>query len=89
MSTTAPSFRLDELAKLLGAELRGDPACVVGGLATLDDAVYGQLSFFANPRYLDSLRNTQASAVLVAQEYADSAPCYALVMSNPYLDMPL
>ncbi|MDI3322957.1 UDP-3-O-(3-hydroxymyristoyl)glucosamine N-acyltransferase [Pontibacterium granulatum] len=85
MSTTVRSFRLDELATLLGAELRGDPACVVGGLATLDDAVSGQLSFFANPRYLDSLRNTQASAVLVAQEHADNAPCSALVMSNPYL----
>lgn len=85
MSTTDRTFRLDELAKLLGAELRGDPAYVVEGLATLNDATSGQLSFFANPRYLESLRNTQAGAVLVSPEHADSAPCSALVMSNPYL----
>lgn len=85
MSTTDRSFRLDELAKLLGAELRGDPSCVIEGLATLDNAESGQLSFFANPRYLDSLRKTQAGAVLVSQEHADNAPCSKLVMNNPYL----
>lgn len=85
MSKTGRSYRLDELATLLGAELRGDPSCTIEGIATLDDATSGQLSFFANPRYLDSLRSTRASAVLVSPSHADDAPCSALVLDNPYL----
>lgn len=84
-SSSPRIFTLQELAQLLGAQVLGDGGCLVEGLATLDEAQEGQLSFFANPRYLDQLKGTQASAVLVADEFSQHAPCNALVLDNPYL----
>ncbi|WP_372831646.1 UDP-3-O-(3-hydroxymyristoyl)glucosamine N-acyltransferase [Pontibacterium sp.] len=85
MSSSVRSFQLDELASYLGGEVRGDGACLIESLATLEEAKQGQLAFFANARYLNQLKTTQASAVLISPEHADSAPCSVIVLDNPYL----
>ena len=38
-------MRLDDLAKAIGAEVAGDGAADVTGVATLDEAAAGQVSF--------------------------------------------
>ena len=48
-----------ELARTLGAELRGDKARAVTGVAPLDGAGPAQISFYANPRYKAALRATR------------------------------
>jgi len=75
---------LGELARQLGAELRGDPALEVSGVATLQRARAGELSFLANPRYRRHLVETRASAVVVAEADAPACPVAALVVANPY-----
>ena len=85
MSRPESPFQLDELASYLGGKVRGDGACLIESLATLDEAKKGQLAFFANARYLNQLKATQASAVLVSPEYADVAPCSVIILDNPYL----
>lgn len=82
---TDKSYRLDEIASALGAELQGDPDTLISGLATLQTAVAGQISFLANPSYAKYLTNTRASAVIVAPEVADSCPTNVLLLANPYL----
>ncbi len=79
------SFTLEEIARELGAELRGDPAQVVSGLATLEAAGPGQLSFLANPNYSRYLEATRASAVLMAPDLADRAATNVLLLDDPYL----
>ncbi|MCC7141250.1 MAG: UDP-3-O-(3-hydroxymyristoyl)glucosamine N-acyltransferase [Candidatus Eisenbacteria bacterium] len=58
-------FRLEEIARRLGAEPRGDGAVRIRGVAGLREAGAGDLSFLADPRYQDALRETRAAAVLV------------------------
>ncbi|AOY88209.1 UDP-3-O-(3-hydroxymyristoyl)glucosamine N-acyltransferase [Marinobacter salinus] len=82
---TERSYRLDEIAKALGAELRGDPETRVSGLATLQAAGEGQISFLANPSYAKYLADTAASAVIVSPGAAGDCPTNSLLLDNPYL----
>jgi UDP-3-O-[3-hydroxymyristoyl] glucosamine N-acyltransferase len=66
-------------------ELRGDPDIPVEGVAAIDQAKSGDISFLANPRYRRYLASTGASAVVVHPDEADVCTTAALVASNPYL----
>ena len=76
-------MKLGELAARLGCELRGDGELEIRGVAGLDEAGPGDLSFLANPRYAEKLRATRAGAVVVAPGH--EAPVPSLVCDNPYL----
>ncbi len=82
---TERSYRLGDIANALGAELLGDPDIEVSGLATLQAALPGQISFLANPSYGRYLADTRASAVIVAPTSAQDVPSNALLLDNPYL----
>jgi len=75
--------KLGELASRLGCELRGDGELEIRGVAGLDEAGPGELSFLANPKYAEKLGSTRASAVVVAP--GQETPVAALVSANPYL----
>lgn len=76
---------LAEIAKLLGAELHGDPTVVVTGINTLDAAQAGQITFLDNPRYRKHLAHTQAAAVILASADLAECPTNALVLAKPYV----
>jgi UDP-3-O-[3-hydroxymyristoyl] glucosamine N-acyltransferase len=79
-------YTLGDLAQRLGATLQGgDPEAGIVTLATLSSAGAGELSFFANPRYLRQLQQTSAEAVLVRPEQVGDCPVAALVVDDPYL----
>ncbi len=82
---TKKSFRLGEIATALGAELKGDPDLEVTGLATLQAATPGQISFLANPSYAKYLASTQASAVIMSPAAVGDSEINALLLDNPYL----
>jgi len=75
---------LSELAQQLGAELRGDGAVNITGIAALPQARNGDVSFLANPRYRRLLGATRASAVILAEADAAAARTAVLVCDNPY-----
>ena len=60
---------------------------VVDGVGSLSTATHTQLSFLADPRYVDKLQDAQAGCVLVTERYRDTVPStsIALVVPNPYL----
>ncbi len=76
---------LAEIAKRLECEVHGDGACLISGVATLQNAESGQLSFLANRRYRRYLESTRASAVILNPDDLEACPVNALVASNPYL----
>lgn len=76
---------LQEIAHLIDADLKGDAACSISGIMTLQNAQQGQISFLDNKRYLKYLANTQASAVILRAECLKHAPNNALVVADPYL----
>ncbi|MEI6305469.1 MAG: UDP-3-O-(3-hydroxymyristoyl)glucosamine N-acyltransferase [Deltaproteobacteria bacterium] len=57
---------IKELADYLGGIVRGDEACRVNGLATLETAGPDKVTFLANPRYAAKVAETKAGAVLMA-----------------------
>jgi len=76
--------KLDEIATRIGCDLEGDGTLDIDGVAAVEDAEAGELTFFANPRYAAALSATRASAVITAPG-APAAPCAVLRTSNPYL----
>lgn len=77
------SFTLQELEKLSGGELQGDPKQKITGVASLAEATAGEISFFVNTRYAAQLRKTRASAVFVPLDFADEIAAAQIRVSNP------
>src|SRR5438477_13146995 len=76
---------LRHLASQLGCELLGDGEIEITGVAGMEHAVPGQITFLANPTYAPKLRETKASAIFVSKAVLDS-PIASVVSANPYLD---
>jgi UDP-3-O-[3-hydroxymyristoyl] glucosamine N-acyltransferase len=76
---------LRHLASQLGCELLGDGEIEIAGVAGMEHAVPGQLTFLANLTYAPKVKQTRASAILVSEPVHD-LPIASLVSSNPYLD---
>jgi UDP-3-O-[3-hydroxymyristoyl] glucosamine N-acyltransferase len=79
------AYTLRECAEFLGAELIGDPDCVISGLNTLQDAGDGELTFLANKAYQKLLAATRASAVILEPRFVGQHAGNALVVDNPYV----
>ena len=83
-------MKLQELAEKLGCRLEGSPGIEISGVAGIDRAARGQLTFLANRRYAPQLKKTRASAVLVEEgvtieREVGMRPLAALRTANPYL----
>lgn len=79
-------YTLEEIASHVGATFRGSYAGpLIDGIAPLDSARLGEISFFDNPRYRKFLNETKASAVIISPKEADSVSIPVLIHPNPYL----
>ncbi len=76
---------LAELAALVGGEVSGDGSLLVTGVAPLEEAGPGQVSFFANKKYRAAFEASKAGAVVVARDQAAGGGRSLLRSSNPYL----
>ena len=63
-----------------------DLELIIRGVAAIDRAGAGCLTFLDNPRYADDLATTRASAVLLSPRFAERAParCVTLTTAQPY-----
>ena len=75
---------LEELARALGADLRGDPRHTITAVAGIEEAGPEHLTFVANPKYSALARTTKAGAVIVSPEFPEIAAA-TLRSANPYL----
>jgi len=78
-------MKLSEISDALGCRLEGDGGLEIDGVAGMEHAVPGQLTFLANPKYAHKVKHTRASAILIS-EPAGGLPIASLVSENPYLD---
>ena len=78
-------MKLAQIASALGARLEnGSPDTEITGVAGIEDAGPGDLTFVANPKYAAAAHRTKASAVIVSEGF--SALATAMLRSkNPYL----
>jgi UDP-3-O-[3-hydroxymyristoyl] glucosamine N-acyltransferase len=80
------TMKLREISRLLGTRLEnGSPETEITGVAGIETAGPGQLTFVANPKYAALGRTTKASAVIVAEDFP-ALPAAMLRSRNPYLD---
>jgi UDP-3-O-[3-hydroxymyristoyl] glucosamine N-acyltransferase len=77
-------IRLGELAQMIGAELIGSSDLVICGLATLEDAKEGELSYVATPKFRKLTESCKASALIAYPGFKDETRPL-LVLKNPYL----
>ena len=78
-------MKLSKLSEALHTPYEnGSPDTEITGVAGIEDAVSGQLTFVANPKYAAKARTTHASAVIVAQDFP-AIPAAMLRSTNPYL----
>jgi UDP-3-O-[3-hydroxymyristoyl] glucosamine N-acyltransferase len=84
-------MKLGELAALLGCKLEGDKNVEVRGVAGIESAQAGEVTFLSNPKYSRELTKTLASAVFLNEKAAVKRaaglpPLAALRSQNPYFD---
>jgi UDP-3-O-[3-hydroxymyristoyl] glucosamine N-acyltransferase len=77
-------LKLQDIAARLDCRLEGDGTLDIRGVAGIEDAGPGDLTFFTNAKYAAELRATRASAVILGEQ-TEGAPCAMLRARQPYL----
>lgn len=77
-------MKLSQLAEHLGATLRGDSSVEINGIAGIEEALPGQVTFISNKKYVPLARTTRASAILVEESFPEIL-IPTLRISDPYL----
>jgi UDP-3-O-[3-hydroxymyristoyl] glucosamine N-acyltransferase len=80
-------MKLRDIAEQLAAELVGSDSagqCEIKGVAGIEEAGPGQITFVANPKYAAAAKTTKATAVIVAPDFPQIEAA-TLRSRNPYL----
>jgi len=67
-------FTVEEIARRLNGRVEGNGALEIKGVASLELAGPGELTFLGNPRYSPVMKDTKASAVLVNDAWQGETP---------------
>jgi len=73
-------FTAHEISLLLNGTVEGDAQVTVSRLAKIEEATAGSISFLANPKYEQYLYSTDASVVLVNNDFAATEPVKATLI---------
>lgn len=78
-------MKLGDIATALNLTLEnGNRETDITGVAGIEEAAVGQITFVANPKYAAAAKKTSAAAVIVSEDFPASA-CTLLRSKNPYL----
>jgi UDP-3-O-[3-hydroxymyristoyl] glucosamine N-acyltransferase len=77
-------MKLGALAQRLECQIEGPADLEITGVAGMDEATEGEITFLANPKYLAKLRTTRAAAIIAAQD-VDTLGKPVLRSADPYL----
>ncbi len=58
-------FTASQIALMIQGKIEGDATTAISSFGKIEEAVTGQLSFLANPKYEEYLYNTKASIILI------------------------
>lgn len=73
-------FTAQEIGILLNGTVEGNPDVTVNQLAKIEEAQQGSLSFLANPRYEQYLYNSNASVIILNDDFIISQPVSATLI---------
>jgi UDP-3-O-[3-hydroxymyristoyl] glucosamine N-acyltransferase len=79
------AMKIEELARLVGGTLSGDPGLMVSGFAPLEAAGPGEISFLVNKAKIDALKTSRAAAFLVPMNIGDLPGVTVIRVRDPNL----
>ncbi len=83
------SITVDELAALVGGRvIGGEGGTAIIGVASVQDAVEGQITFLANQKYLPALKASKAAAVLVPTGFDGETAAVRIEVADPMQALP-
>lgn len=62
-------FTINQIAAMLGGDVKGNGNAKINMLAKIQDAKEGQIAFLSNPKYEQFIYTTNASAVIVKRDF--------------------
>jgi len=74
---------VSEIAQKLRARFEGDGSARITGMAGVEEAGAGDITFLSTPRYASAVARTGASAVIVNDNWKGTAPCPVIRVQNP------
>lgn len=79
-------FNAAQIAELIKGNILGDENTVVSSFGKIEEAVQGQLSFLANPKYEEFLYTTKASIIIISevQEVRHPVDATLIRVTDPY-----
>jgi UDP-3-O-[3-hydroxymyristoyl] glucosamine N-acyltransferase len=80
-------FTINQIAQLLGGEVKGGGSEKINMLAKIQDAKPGQIAFLANPKYEHFIYSSQASAIIVGKDFQAKKEIAStlIFVDDPYL----
>jgi UDP-3-O-[3-hydroxymyristoyl] glucosamine N-acyltransferase len=76
-------MKLSELVRHIEGSFDGDGSMEIRGVAGIREAGSGDVSFIANPRYAPDAASTEASAVIVSDDWSTECPATLIRVKNP------
>lgn len=77
------TFTARQIAEYLGGVIDGDENVSVNTFAKIEEATTGSLTFLANPKYAPYIYTTQATIVLVNNDFIPERPISATLIRTP------
>lgn len=74
------SFTAEQIATVLNGTIEGDSSVVVNNFSRIEDGKPGTLTFLANPKYTHYIYSTDASIVLVNNDFVADQPVKATLI---------
>lgn len=80
-------FKVAQIAEMLSATVEGNPDVIINSVCKIEEGKPGGLTFLANPKYTHYIYETEASAVLVNNDFVAEKPVKATLIrtENAYL----
>jgi len=77
--------KLGKLAQLIEGKLTGDETIEIKGVAALETAQAGEISFVERAELSEQARTTKASCLIVPENFGGEIPCSLIEIKNPKL----
>jgi UDP-3-O-[3-hydroxymyristoyl] glucosamine N-acyltransferase len=79
-------FTIQQIAAMLGGEIKGTTSDKINMLAKIQDAKKGQVAFLSNPKYEQYIYTTQATAVIVKKDFVPRKEITSvlILVEDPY-----
>mgnify|MGYP001215461755 CR=1 FL=1 len=76
---------LKEISELVGGSIDGNPSKLIHGIGALDSANSSQISYAVSEKYKDSLKNSNAGAIIINNNLKCFCQRDAVLVDNVYL----